>query len=227
VRRSGVKVTGGALVTALLGAGAWFGPMPYVVRLPGPVVDTLGRHDGRQVIAVTGAEVSTSAGQLLLTTVRVETEVGLAGAVGSWLDAGRALIPRDAVFPDGQTGRQVEQRNAELFASSQRTAEAVALRELGRPATAGKDGPVTVTIDVDDTGAVGPIAGVPQKMIGARSAGAQLFLVPEGNCAEAARNAIPGLPTARVATVGEALAALRTHAAGGTPEPCAPTGPAR
>ena len=38
---------------------------------------------------------------------------------------------------------------------------------------------------MDATGAVGPIGGIQQKIVGARDAGAQLFLVPPENCAEA------------------------------------------
>ena len=43
--------------------------MPYVVLSPGPTVNTLGKDDGKEVIQITGAETSTSAGQLRLTTV--------------------------------------------------------------------------------------------------------------------------------------------------------------
>ena len=73
---------------------------------------------------------------------------------------------------------------------------------------------------IDDSGEVGPIGGIPQKLVGAKSAGAQLFLVPKDNCAEAVRNAVPGLPMAEVATVDDALTALKTFTAGGTPKPC-------
>ncbi len=73
---------------------------------------------------------------------------------------------------------------------------------------------------IDDDGNVGPIGGIPQKLVGAKSAGAQLFLVPKDNCAEALKNAVPGLPMAEVATVDDALTALKTFIAGGTPKPC-------
>ncbi|HET9519312.1 MAG TPA: PDZ domain-containing protein, partial [Actinoplanes sp.] len=73
---------------------------------------------------------------------------------------------------------------------------------------------------INDEGVVGPIGGIPQKLVGARDAKAQLFLVPAANCAEALRNAVPGLPMAKVADVDDALTALRTFAAGGTPAPC-------
>jgi PDZ domain-containing protein len=73
---------------------------------------------------------------------------------------------------------------------------------------------------IDDEGTVGPIGGIPQKLVGAKAAGAQLFLVPADNCAEAVRNAVPGLPMARVGNVDDALRALQTFAAGSTPVPC-------
>ena len=39
---------------------------------------------------------------------------------------------------------------------------------------------------IDDAGAVGAIGGITQKMIGAKHAGATVFLSPADNCAEAA-----------------------------------------
>jgi PDZ domain-containing protein len=62
---------------------------------------------------------------------------------------------------------------------------------------------------IDDEGNVGPIGGVPQKLVAARRDGAKIFLTPAGNCAEAVANAVPGLPMARVATLDDALNALR------------------
>ncbi len=38
---------------------------------------------------------------------------------------------------------------------------------------------------IDDEGKVGPIGGIPQKLVGAKDAGAVVFLVPADNCAEA------------------------------------------
>ncbi len=38
---------------------------------------------------------------------------------------------------------------------------------------------------IDATGTVGPIGGIQQKIVGARDAGAELFLVPPDNCDEA------------------------------------------
>jgi PDZ domain-containing protein len=76
----------------------------------------------------------------------------------------------------------------------------------------------TGTVDVD--GAVGPIGGIPLKMVAARDIGAELFLVPADNCAEAAAAPDPGFPLARVATLEDALEALADHRAGRAPATC-------
>jgi PDZ domain-containing protein len=76
----------------------------------------------------------------------------------------------------------------------------------------------TGTIDAD--GAVGPIGGIPLKMVAARDIGAELFLVPADNCAEALANALPELPLAKVATLEDALTALADLRAGKTPASC-------
>jgi PDZ domain-containing protein len=76
----------------------------------------------------------------------------------------------------------------------------------------------TGTIDAD--GKVGPIGGIPLKMVAARDIDAELFLVPADNCAEAVQNAQPGLPMAKVATLDDALTALADLRAGKTPPSC-------
>jgi PDZ domain-containing protein len=78
---------------------------------------------------------------------------------------------------------------------------------------------------IDEKGAVGPIGGVPQKIIGAVDAGATVFLTPRDNCAEAVRNARPGLLLVQVDSLESALTALETLREGGTPTLCpgAPT----
>ncbi|MGY1712082.1 PDZ domain-containing protein [Geodermatophilus sp. SYSU D00758] len=76
----------------------------------------------------------------------------------------------------------------------------------------------TGTITPDGT--VGPIGGVQLKMVAAAGIGAELFLVPADNCAEALAAPQPGLTTARVATLGDALQALEDFRAGRTPESC-------
>jgi PDZ domain-containing protein len=73
---------------------------------------------------------------------------------------------------------------------------------------------------IDAQGQVGPIGGIPLKMVAARDLGAELFLVPADNCAEAAAAPDPGFPLARVATLDDALEALADFRAGRTPAAC-------
>ncbi len=73
---------------------------------------------------------------------------------------------------------------------------------------------------INALGTVGPIGGIPQKIIAARDAGAQFFLTPEENCAEAVANQEPGLPQVRVANLAQALSALADIRAGRQPPLC-------
>ncbi|MEO5877188.1 MAG: PDZ domain-containing protein [Streptosporangiaceae bacterium] len=65
-------------------------------------------------------------------------------------------------------------------------------------------------------GQVGPIGGIQQKMIAARRAGAAVFLVPPGNCAEAKGAAPGGLKLVKAETLDSAVKALEAvHANAG------------
>lgn len=76
----------------------------------------------------------------------------------------------------------------------------------------------TGTIDPD--GKVGPIGGIPLKMIAARDRGAVVFLVPTENCAEAKGATPRGLQLVKVSSLHDALGALATLRGGGTPAGC-------
>ena len=79
----------------------------------------------------------------------------------------------------------------------------------------------TGTMEVDDDkGTVGPIGGILLKMIAARGAGATDFLVPADNCAEALTQIPAGLRLDKVTDVDEAVDAVHTIAAGGSPTGC-------
>jgi PDZ domain-containing protein len=70
------------------------------------------------------------------------------------------------------------------------------------------------TGSIDDEGAVGAIGGIQQKLVAAKAYGADVFLTPAGNWDEANRAKPDGLRLIRVATLQEALAAVREIAAG-------------
>jgi PDZ domain-containing secreted protein len=83
------------------------------------------------------------------------------------------------------------------------------------------DGKVVAgTGTIDTQGKVGPIGGITLKMAAAKGIGAQLFLVPADNCAEATGVEDPGFPLARVADLDDALKALSDFEAGRTPAGC-------
>ncbi|WP_432985865.1 YlbL family protein [Dactylosporangium sp. CA-233914] len=73
---------------------------------------------------------------------------------------------------------------------------------------------------IDDAGNVGPIGGIPQKLVAAKAAGAKVFLTPASNCAEAMDNPQSGLPLIKINNIDDALTALDTLRAGRTPMLC-------
>jgi len=73
---------------------------------------------------------------------------------------------------------------------------------------------------IDPSGKVGPIGGLPQKLVTAKSAGATWFLTPKDNCAEGVANQKSGLPLVQVSTLDEALTALADIRAGKEPPLC-------
>jgi len=76
------------------------------------------------------------------------------------------------------------------------------------------------------TGAVGPIGGIRQKLVGARDGGANWFLAPADNCNEVVGHIPDGLHVVRVATFDEALTAVNAIAAKKTADLPTCTGPA-
>jgi PDZ domain-containing protein len=76
------------------------------------------------------------------------------------------------------------------------------------------------TGEIDDEGKVGPIGGIPQKMVAAKKAGATVFLTPAANCDEALKNAPHGLTLAKVETLDGALKTLKLLRDKATPPAC-------
>ncbi len=79
---------------------------------------------------------------------------------------------------------------------------------------------VAGTGEIAPQGQVGPIGGIPLKMIRARQAGASVFLVPAENCPEAVQRAPAGLRLVRVGTLADAVHALDAVRSGRQPPRC-------
>lgn len=76
------------------------------------------------------------------------------------------------------------------------------------------------TGEMSDDGVVGAIGGVPQKLRAAKRDGAQVFLTPKANCAEAVANNPGGLTLVAVSTLEDALDALEMMRGGRKPPLC-------
>ena len=147
-RRTLSLLLSGALAVVLL-LGALVAHVPYVALGPGPTFNTLGANDGTPVIDVQGHEVYPDTGHLDLTTVGVRASLSLGEALVGWLRRDEAVVPRELVFPPGQSDAQVDAQNAKEMTQSQDAATTAALGELGIP----------VSVVVGDVQAGSPAAG--------------------------------------------------------------------
>jgi PDZ domain-containing protein len=76
------------------------------------------------------------------------------------------------------------------------------------------------TGEITSSGQVQPIGGIQQKMVGARQAGATIFLAPAANCPDV-KGAIPsGLRVVKVGTLSQAISDLRAIKAGQSVPSC-------
>jgi Lon-like protease len=76
------------------------------------------------------------------------------------------------------------------------------------------------TGEIEASGKVDAIGGIQQKMIGARNAGATVFLTPAANCADT-KGAVPaGLRLVKVSTLNDAVTALESLRTGGSAPSC-------
>jgi Lon-like protease len=347
-RRRTVTLTVSGVLLAGFAAGALFQPVPYAELTPGPTFNVLGSQDGTPLITITGRATYPTTGQLRMVTVGVSDEsyqMPLGEAIAGWLTKNEAIVPKDTIYPAGETQQQSDAENTQEMTDSQDSAVTAALAALdikptgsevvvasvneGSPAagklqpgdvinavdgtavsgggttgmnaitgaiqkvtpgaqvtftitrdgkkqsittgSAGSGGKAQVGISIesenvfpfsvdiqlnnvggpsawmmfalgiidkltetgltggrviagtgtiDSSGNVGAIGGIQMKTIGARDAGATVFLAPAGNCAEAKANQPAGLELVKVNTLKDALNALSDLREGKTPPLC-------
>ncbi|MET8582566.1 S16 family serine protease [Streptomyces collinus] len=142
-------------VVALL-ATAVFAPLPFSLAQPGLTADVLGRHQGTPVITVSGAPTRRTSGQLRMVTIVAtgpDARVSLGDVFDNWFRSDRAVMPRDAVYPSGNSVKEIEKHNAEQMQQSQDAATQAALKYLHLSADK-----VKVKLKLADVG--GPSAGL-------------------------------------------------------------------
>jgi PDZ domain-containing protein len=325
-------------------AAASFLSVPYVILSPGPTLNTLGsRPGGQPLIEISGPRTYPTSGHLNLVTVSYQggpsDSLNIFTALQAWLTPHEAVVPEQELFPPNQTQQQVTHQDTQQMVSSQQTAEAAALCQLGikfttvdrivavekgmpatgvlrpgdvitavdgRPVTcranaadlirARRPGaPVQLTIargrgtrhvrlrtanvsgtavvgvnvaesyrfpfhvrisvgniggpsaglmfalgivdklspanltggkfiagtgEISADGTVSPIGGIQQKLVGARAAGATVFLTPAANCPDTAGAVPAGLRLIKVSTLAGAVHDLTVLAAGGSVPSC-------
>ena len=315
--RSRLKPTLTWTLLILLGA-AMFIPVPYVMTSPGPVFNTIGEVNKIELISISGTETYPTEGELDMTTVSEyggpQEGLDMFQAIWGWIDPDRRVVPRESVYPEGETEEENTARNVEAFSTSQSYAIAAAMDYLDQPikeqvivTSVGLDTPAQdklragdeiLTVDVvvtsstreddpateqdeatipyigigidinysaefeikfgvtgvggpsagtlfaigiidkltpgaltqgkiiagtgtiDPDGNVGEIGGIQQKLIGARDAGAVLFLAPAGNCDEVIGHIPDGLTVAAIETLEDAMDEIEAFNAGATVTPC-------
>jgi PDZ domain-containing protein len=330
-----------------------FIPVPYVMTSPGPVFNTIGEVNEIELISISGTETYPTEGELDMTTVSEyggpQEGLDMFQAIWGWIDPDRRVVPRESVYPEGETEEENTARNVEAFSTSQSYAIAAAMDYLDQPikeqvivTSVGLDTPAQdklragdeiLTVDgvqmttpeqvveavrskpigtdlnfsvmrgdtkldvvvtsgtrpddreteqnestipyigigidinysaefeikfgvtgvggpsagtlfaigiidkltpgaltqgkiiagtgtIDPDGNVGEIGGIRQKLIGARDAGAVLFLAPEGNCDEVIGHIPDGLTVAAIETLEDAMDEIEAFNAGATVTPC-------
>lgn len=132
-RRTVTLAVSGILLTAFA-LGAYLAPVPYAEMTPGPTFDTLGSYQGTPLITISGHQTYPTRGQLRMVTVGVSSQdyqMSLATALSGWLSTDEAIVPKETIYPPGQTQQQSDTQNAAEFTDSQNAAITAALAALG------------------------------------------------------------------------------------------------
>ena len=134
----------GGVLFVVLAIVAFTLPVPYVILGPGPTINTLGSYGNQQVITITGKPAKKTTGHLNLTTVSISTgRVSVFQALEGWLAGDQVVVPRETIYPPGQSEQQVAQQDSEDFSNSQDNAEGAALCQLKYPSYFGVLGVAT------------------------------------------------------------------------------------
>ncbi|MDO5049789.1 MAG: S16 family serine protease [Actinomycetaceae bacterium] len=134
--RGALKWLIGAAILAVLLVVGFVVPMPYVISKPGPTFDVTGSIAGYPVLEIDSPDAVThSNGQLRMVTVTSyggpSSNVSLAQIVQAWFTEGYLIEPEEAVYPSNISREELQEISKIQMTSSQSTAAAVALEELG------------------------------------------------------------------------------------------------
>lgn len=123
-----------ALIFVAMAAVLAVTSVPFVSWSPGGTYDIYAESEGDPIIDVSGISTHETSGELRITTVAVTSANGritFPEALLSYLLPDRQVLPREAVYPAGQSADDIDQENAEAMVSSQQSAIVAALRAAG------------------------------------------------------------------------------------------------
>jgi PDZ domain-containing protein len=155
-RRRAAALAGCAVLVAALILVVAFAPLPFTIMQPGITADTLGDYQQVPVITITGHPLRPTTGELRMVTVQAtapQVSISLWDALKAWPNGTEAVVPRDAVYPSGQSVSQIEKTDTQQMQQSQDAATSAALGYLHLSASQ-----VKVTLRLADVG--GPSAGL-------------------------------------------------------------------
>lgn len=153
------QISLGSLFVLLCVVGLFL-PSAYVVESPGPTLNVLGKVEGKDAIAVSGAKTYADSGKLLMTTVNAS---GLPSSpalnwevLWAWFSPSQTVMPREVVFPSTQTGEEYEKESEQQMQGAQSSAHTQALAFLKKQGI--DTSSIKVSMDGGDVG--GPSAGL-------------------------------------------------------------------
>ena len=132
-RRTLARLLAAGLFVALVVAAALV-PVPYVTVSPGLTLDVLGTAGDEPIVQVEGHRTYETEGEIRLVTISVsqpEHDVSLGEALTAWAAQDDAVLPREYLYPESATDEQERAQSAAQMVSSQDSAVAAALTELG------------------------------------------------------------------------------------------------
>ena len=110
-------------------------PVPYVTMKPGQAFDTLGDFDGKPMFSFEdGVKTYPTSGTLDFTTVSITSNnhhLRVGELVRAYFSDDVAVVPRDLVYPKGETAEQSKAESAALMDGSKDSSKVAALRAAG------------------------------------------------------------------------------------------------
>lgn len=129
------KRTSAGLIALLLIGVMMFLPTNFVIRAPGPVLNTLGAVDQTELITISGAESFESQSTLDMLTVFVQgggsNRLTIPVVLEALFNPTKDIAPEETVIPRGVSTDEQSQQNDMQMVSSQDQSVAAALTELG------------------------------------------------------------------------------------------------